>query len=866
MRLKDIKRTLAVLLAAVITLSLSGCGEIAPLFTELPASDVMKWETNDPIQLSDDMLGLDKMKQVADKDGLTLLINEKTTEIAVKSENGTVWFSNPQNRLDMNESLIGRYSSPLLVTAIDSAETSKQMNAFDDCVKNGQFTIQSISNGVRVEYHFGRVVKTPLYPQVLTADRFNELIAGLEKNEQNNMKRYYLEVNYDTVQDEQALKNLQSLYTKIKEIKHIYVLKQSPSALEIRRINEYFTKLEYTMEMRSKDQDAVGYTDVDKARGNFIIPVEYQLASGKLNVRIPVEEIKATDNIKLDTVTLLPYMNTAAGLNDSQAVLPDGSGAVVELSKIRSGGTPDYDEGFYGVDYSLYQKNMTSQKKNLYLPVYGVTTPTGSMLAVVQKADCTSSVYASARVSEQDMGAIGAKFKLLDYAKVLLTSNDTETVNSYPDKSIQDEIAVDFTFMSGHQWTDIATTYRQNLTKKKGFGGKSGNNIDQAPLLVNLIGAIDDKQPIMGFPREVIVPLTTFKQAEEIIGKLNNMFPNIPLIIRYSGWRKGGLKSSVLNRFDAERKLGGNKGLLSLVDSMSGMNAKLLPDADFQYVYRDILFDGFSASNDVVRFITREAAFKPQYNKANFMPEENGLNGYIYPPNLMPQNADRFLKAVKDKKISGFSLPFIASDLAGNFDKNNYLTRNESKAYSVELLKKLRDEGYEIMSGGANAYTLPYLSYAVNIPTESNPHPLIDRSIPFTQMVLSGVVKYGAGELNTATDDSYYLLKCIETGSAMYFTAIYEDNSVLKGTNYSDFYNVSFAQLEKRVEDIGKQLSAALEPVYGSKITKYSELSDGVIRVDYTNGKGIIVNYNQSDVTTEAGIVPAAGWLHVEGR
>lgn len=178
-------------------------------------------------------------------------MNEKTTEIAVKTADGTVWFSNPQNRLDLNASSLGRYSSPLLVTAIDSAETSKQMNAFDDSVKYGQYTIQSIQNGVRVEYHFGQVVKTPLYPQVLTKERFDELLEGLTKAEQNNMKRYYLEVNYDTVTDQQALKNLEEQYTKIKEVQHIYALKQSPSALETNRITEYFTKLEYTQEMRN---------------------------------------------------------------------------------------------------------------------------------------------------------------------------------------------------------------------------------------------------------------------------------------------------------------------------------------------------------------------------------------------------------------------------------------------------------------------------------------------------------------------------------------------------------------------------------------------------------------------------------------
>lgn len=323
-------------------------------------------------------------------------MNEKTTEIAVKTADGTVWFSNPQNRLDLNASSLGRYSSPLLVTAIDSAETSKQMNAFDDSVKYGQYTIQSIQNGVRVEYHFGQVVKTPLYPQVLTKERFDELLEGLTKAEQNNMKRYYLEVNYDTVTDQQALKNLEEQYTKIKEVQHIYALKQSPSALETNRITAYFTKLAYTQEMRDADHAAVGYTDPDKAKGNFLLPVEYTLADGRLNVRIPVADIRVTSNLKLDTVTLLPFMNTAAGLTNSQAVVPDGSGAIIHLSQVRSGNTAEYAEGFYGRDYALYQLSQAAVKKNLYLPVYGITAEEGAMLAVIGQADATASLYAAA--------------------------------------------------------------------------------------------------------------------------------------------------------------------------------------------------------------------------------------------------------------------------------------------------------------------------------------------------------------------------------------------------------------------------------------------------------------------------------------
>lgn len=85
MRTNRIFRALAVLLAAVTVLSFAGCGEMALLFTELPAADVQQWKTGDPITQTKEMLGLEKMKQVASQGGLTLYMNEKTTEIAVKT-------------------------------------------------------------------------------------------------------------------------------------------------------------------------------------------------------------------------------------------------------------------------------------------------------------------------------------------------------------------------------------------------------------------------------------------------------------------------------------------------------------------------------------------------------------------------------------------------------------------------------------------------------------------------------------------------------------------------------------------------------------------------------------------------------------
>ena len=48
-------------------------------------------------------------------------------------------------------------------------------------------------------------------------------------------------------------------------------------------------------------------------------------------------------------------------------------------------------------------------------------------------------------------------------------------------------------------------------------------------------------------------------------------------------------------------------------------------------------------------------------------------------------------------------------------------------------------------------------------------------------------------------------------------------------------------------------------------MTGHTVLDEGLVQVDYENGKSILINYNESERETAAGVVPAAGWLLTEG-
>lgn len=860
---KNRKRIQAVAVLALTVMS-TGCADQALLFQEITAEEVQEWAADESFEQSEEMLGLEQMKEVASDGGLRLYFNEKTTEIAVQTEQGAVWYSNPQDRLNLSETARGRLSSPLLVNVIDSTDTIKPMNAYEDSVRYGQADYQSIPNGIRVTYRFGQVIPLPLYPQAFTAERFQEILTYLDATAQNNMKRYYREINYEAITDTQTLNTLKQSYANLDEVGRIYTLKQSVSPLEANRITEYLTICGYTYEQRDEDHALVGYVDETTALGNFVLPVEYTLEDGRLCVCVPVEDIRCTNNMKLDSIVLLPYFCTESGAQDCDVVLPDGSGAVVELDRVRSTGTPEYEESIYGRNYGLDQRSVVSQKYTVSMPVYGILTQEGGLLAEITGASATASLYVTPRTSADSRGGAAAKFQILDYAQVKLMATDTDTVNSYAEHINGEDISMQFSFLSSEDmsWDTVAQEYREQLLDR---GVLRVQEEEALPLVVRMLGAIDDREPLLGVPREVIRPMTTFAQAQEMAEQLAEALPGSQLVVRYSGWREGGLKAKALEKFDAEGVLGGRKGFMAMAEALARQGIQLFPDADFQYAYRSSFLGGFGSAGEPVRLITSEAAVKPTYNVANFLPNEDGMTGCLLRPESMADRAESFLESVGDVGLGGLSLPYLASDLSGNYDVNNYLSRNAAQEYSEKLLLRACQAGYTVMSEGVNIYALSGLTYAVNIPLESNAHPLLDRPVPFVQMVLSGSVRIAATELNAAADDQYYTLKCIETGSSVYATVMYAESSEVKGTNYEGYYAAGYAVMKPRLEEVGKEVSQALQPFSGARMIGHTELTDGLVRVDYDNGGAILINYTDSDVQTDWGIVPAVGWMHVGG-
>ncbi len=859
----NMKHFLVCLLIACMLLGLTGCAGQSTLFTELTDDAVNAWHTSDKnMEQTADMLGLQKMEQIATDGGMTLYLNKQTTEIAVKTKDGTVWYSNPQDRLGYNKNRLATYSSQLLVTQIDSSETTSVVNNFEESVQYGQFDIKKNKNGVDITYLFGKKVETPLYPMAMTIDKFEEILNQLDKSEQYKFKKYYGLIDMTNLTDQQTITAISEKYLNAADLGQIRVLKNSPSQIERNNVVKYLEECGFTAEDRDEQEKAVGFVGNENTTAYYVITMSYVLENGRLNVSIPADKIEASDNITIQGITVLPHWNTDKGVKSTNVLIPDGSGAIVNMGVTAASGTSQYKERFYGTDYALNQKNGVSNKNSLYFPIYGIMNKDAAMYGVATGADASAymTVEPCSNVNTAP-GYAGFYFQMVDTEEVLMSNDSTNTVTTYANEAVLDEIKVDYTFLEKGKkdWVAIAQDYKGRLEKENALS--TGGATDKVPVNVNLLASVDDIKTVLGVPTEYIVPLTTAKQAEEIASGLKELLPDNSLIMEYDAWTKGGVKSMVQDKVRVESKVGKVGDIQSLIDKTKELGIDFYPMVDTQYVYRNKAFDAFTTTGGASRGIMREASYKADFNISNFMADADGFYGYLISPNKQIKFLDSFLESYHGKlSTENMGLTFLASDLSSDYNRDDFITRNRAKNMAVDQLAKATKD-YKLLSKGANAYALSAVDISTDVALNCNANPLISYSVPFTQMLLSGTMVYTADMWNTEADSTYYTLKCIETGSAPSFTAIYADNSLLKYTNYDQYYSVNYESIKGRIQEVSGTITDALSDVYGHKMTGYERMTDLVVKVTYDNGKFVIVNYGNEAYTTPNGSVEAGSYI-----
>ena len=866
------KIILSILLILVFIPIITGCMSNFP-FTTIPdikaepldKTLLERWDVNDEAK--------SKFLKVLEDDVQTLYLHEKTTEFAlVNKQTGKVWYSNPQD--DQYDALSAR-KDVFSIRYYDDDDNYKTYGTYQganlDSDKEEDRQVVWTRNeegGIRLIYTLGINRNNYICPDAMSVESFEKYILNndtLTDDDKAKVTKWYK--LYDKPADDKQKEEFPML-----DSRPLYI--NSAGGNTRKGLSDVFAKAGFSLELMINEYDSIGY-EPENLVEQFIIALDYKLDNGDLLVSIPWGKDKNGNDekwfnratSKLDQIFLLEYLRTGTEGDEGQIFIPDGSGALINWNNGKTNNRL-LTMPVYGEDSALLMDEAKSNTEKVYMPVFAQThmengEAKDSAFVIIEKGEALASIYAD--INRNADSPYNKVYTGFTYTNVHEENYSRYTTFFYQKQLPSVDVTLRIKTLSGEDadYVGMAKVYQDYLVSNGKLTKTIANNT--YGMTVDLIGSCDVKESIAGIPMTVWRELTTYEDAQTILGDLkNNGVKNLSAV--YSAWANGGYRHNHMNNVSPIGSIGGKDGLKDLFKFTNENGIKLYPDADVQYASReyDKLFDGFLSYIDAARTLSNTEARKYEYTIST---NENieGSGYFVLRHDKFIKTMESFLNSYSEYENKYISLKGLSSDVFSDFDQFEGVTRDVALDKNIEAIKKAYDAGYSIMAHGTNFYMLEYATDITNAPVSSSFYYIADYSVPFYNMVIHGYKSYSTVPINTSDDYMTMYLRAIEAGSNLNFELMMAPNSAIKDIEYVSFYSMNYDLWRDIILELYTKAEAQLSGLQDKTITDHGYLAQDVSVTTYSDGTKVYVNYNTSDYVDGDLTVGARDFVVVRG-
>ena len=853
------KRVCICMLAAVLMVTLfSSCKtDTAQAAEQGDAMSIAseQYSTLDQAKLKDSVVA--GMKLVAENDRYQLCLNFATTDFAlVDKDTNQILYSNPlleDPAISVHDDVKGNWISNLVISYNDKIKNEYTYCTYTDSVSYGQFEVLSLKDGVRIVYKMGKDETKALIPPVLSVESYNSIWSQLASRQQKVFKACYNFLlskdmtngeSVDYIDKNSYLKKYPALETT-----DLYVLRDL-TAYQKKQLQEIMQGVGFTYQDMQEQIEQAGYTATDESVC-FTVPLDITIDEDGFNASVNADLIDVPSGYSLYKISIL--CGLGAGTKEGDFLVPDGSGALISMVD-ESGSV--YSQSIYGSDDSRIDKTAVLNDAQVILPVYASATEQGSLLSAITSGEAVATITVKQKGKNNPMAAAYTSFIYTD--KDNKNADESTTIESLitARNHTKGNFSLHYIFNNKKSsYAQLAVTYRSYLESNGLLSRKQSNEYS---FVMDIYGSMNKKGYVFGIPATVQQKLTTFDQAQDILAYFVNAGIQ-SMSVRYIGMANNGLQNSAANKFNVLSCLGGNSGYKKLLKYAKQNTITIYPDLDLNYVYKDSLFDGFSASADVSKRMDFKNATVTELGLVNGEETKN-LFHYVVSSSSLFKNAKSLLKDLTKQGQQSISLSSTGEKLNSNFSKEAYASRADAQNYTEDALKLFHDQNISLMVSTGNLYSLAYAQTVVNLPNGHSGLTMEKACVPFVQIVLNGYVNYAAKAFNQSNSINKAQLNAIETDALVYYSFMAEDNMVLKNSDFENLNSICFSTWAERAYQSYQTVAEALEPVKNAQIVDHLNLTEMVSKTVYDNGICIYVNYSDTNYIADNLTIPAGGY------
>lgn len=544
---------------------------------------------------------------------------------------------------------------------------------------------------------------------------------------------------------------------------------------------------------------------VDNKTLGFKFNYTITLKDNSIALNIDHNSIQETKENKILSFTPFQYFG-AVYKNETPGYLfvPSGNGGLVKYSENPTIRT-EYSASFYGTDYN---RTANTQGEVLSLPIYGFKHGSNDavLAEVTSGAPFAKFVYSPNSVTGFDMSYV--TFNLREQYSIR-PKGSTDSITMTPEDIYPSDLGVEYNFLSNENanYVGMAKNYQQTLVERNVL---TRNHNVPSKIHIDVFGQDYEK----GLFTKKYFNMTTVDDLVQIDNQFKrNNLSNIYYTLR--GFNKGGYSNSGKEEFKFNKKLGD-------LDNLSGMNY------DIYYNPVEFYTPNSKGKNNTLITINN--------NLSTIMVEEGVKYLNIANVKSVVNNAKKSLNKNYTYAIDGLS-----SSLYG--DKNN----NYSRLDTLELYDNLITEKTAMFN--PNYYYLDVTSKYLNMNLYHDRLKFITDSVPFLEILLRGYIDYYSPYLNFSSNKALDILKCIEYGTYPSFLITNQESYLLVNSLSNDMYATTFSRIEQNIYDAYGMINDALDQVTNATIENRVVLEKGFVRVDYSNGRSIYVNYTTDSKT-----------------
>ncbi len=790
--------------------------------------------------------------KVYENDSYIFTFDETTTHFTVTNKaNGQVWASYPSVvnsngtvEADTKRDIVNIYFYKALGTpsSMGSYRYAVKEELINNENKGTDFFLRynDEEKSIEVLYHISpKSISTTDLPTQMSKARFQEMI--IDKLEAIGTKEALM-----------MIEDIQSFYHFIPE-KEAWVLKaEGPLALS--RIDNILKLVGYGPEDLAYDNADQGIA-VEDTRADFEVAVKYTLTEHGFEAKIINDSIVEKSNAPIIYIDFLPFFGSSTTTHTGYVVIPEGSGILIN----HNSGKNYAGKRLYGPDIANSKDTKSNDTLNISLPLFGVKQNEGGFISVIKNGAAMATMLAQNPSSSTPFNYSYFRFHYREgQLYEFVTWRTVQPVTIWTKYYSLEDYTVEYRFTDQKEidYVDMANMYRDYLFEK-GFTPKP----QTSELLFNLtlLGGYEYLSTTLGIPTHKIGTLTSFDQARKIIDELttDQVFA---INVLYQGWMNDGIRHYSPVKIKNEKAVGTRSDLIAFGEYLYLKGIGFYPEMNFNTYYTD---KNFSKKNDSVRTVFANVVESYRFNPATLKPDRTTTPYYTLRATEFDRVIDKILKTYAKQKQTNISLIDLGNALSGSYRNKDTIFRNQTQEASRVVLEKLLNEYIEAINlHNPSGYALEYVTNAVDVSMFGPQGKAVDATIPFYQLVVSGLFEYAGDAINMLDLYSYqtHVLKVIETGSNLHFTWSYENTLNTTKTEYNNYYSTYYQNWYEKAVNTYHEINSL--GIHGARLIDHNFVNGNtkLVLVTYDNGTSIFINYSNNTVTYSGSDVPAMSY------